>query len=268
MPETEQVTVFGDTIDEQVRVETTGRVIRPFKRMVGEIASEFKLHFDSDGAHVTVNDAANVGMVDIHLDADAFETYELTGDSYTLGLSDRAFGSVLQHARYGTQTDDAITLTANDTHLETSVTRPVGDTTATFTERAGVIDPKSVREEPEFPDLEFGTVVDLKPRTLIKVLEHMDLSEHVKLGAEDGALVLNQEFDIEGRNIELDVDVDGDGGYSYYSGDYVKQLSNALQMGYVDDLALKWGEEFPLVAEFEREDVYHGSIMLAPRVTS
>lgn len=266
MSETQQRTIFGEEINEQVRVETTGRVIRPFKRMLDQVAKEYKLRFGEDGLNVSVVDAANVQMVDLTLEADAFEDYWTEG--ITIGTNGTAFGSALQHARYGVSTDDPVILTAEERHLETETTRTFGDMPATVNERAETIDPDAIRQQPDLPDLDFDVTVDVDPRTFIEVIGAMDTNgtDPIKLGANPESIVFNQEADLQQRNIRIDCDPSDVCEWSMHSPDYMEQLAKAIQVGYVDSLTLKWAEEYPLVAEVEREGVMHGQIMTAPRI--
>jgi proliferating cell nuclear antigen len=266
MSEAQQQTIFGEQLTEQVEIETTGRVIRPFKRMLDQIAAEYRLHFDSEGIQVSCVDTANVIGINATLPADAFESYELKEET-TIGVNSRTLGSVLQHARYGKSSDDAITISADSRTMESEVDREFEDCAVTLSERSELIDPDAIREEPEWPELDLDVSADLAPKALIDVLDALgDGAEHIKLGARPESLVLKQETDIQERAAELDVTPTEVAEYTYFSMGYVNDMKKALSVGYVDDLTLRWDEEFPLFAEFERDDTYHGEIMLAPRI--
>ena len=117
-----QLTIGGESLDEQLRIETTGRVIRPFQRMITPVAKEYKLRVADDGLHVMTIDAPNVMYVDITQPAETLDTLDVDGES-VLGLSDSGFASTLSDARYGKNTDDPITLTSDGATLETVVDR-------------------------------------------------------------------------------------------------------------------------------------------------
>lgn len=266
MSESIQKTVFGEQIEEQVRIETTGRVIRPFKRVLDTIAGEYKLHFDSDGITVEVVDPANVYAGCVTLEADAFETYELENET-TFGISARNFGSALQHARYGKDTDDPIAVTGGPRHLETEVEREFGDTPATVNERVELTDPNSLRSQPDIPDLDLDVEVDLDPTAFTEVIGALDTDkDYLKLGSNIDSIVFNQDSNSK-RNIRLDADPSNVSEWTLFSGSYMKQIRTALRDSYATELTLRWGEDLPLFAEFESETM-HGTLMLAPRIQS
>lgn len=269
MSESAQRTIFGEELDELVNVETTGRVIRPFKRMLDQIAKEYKLQFTDDGLDVAVVDSANVIGIESHIQASAFEDYTLTSDT-TLGVNSSGFGSALRHARYAKRTDDTVTIQADKRVLETEVDREIGNAQATVNERYELIDPDSIRQAPEIPDLDLGITADMEPETFIeatKLLE-TDRKHYVALGANPESIVLNQEEDLQQRNVELEVTPSQVGEFTLFTGSYIEGIANALRVGYVDTVALRWDDEMPLFVEFEREGVYSGTIYVAPRIQS
>jgi len=267
--EAKQQTIFGEEIAQHIQIETTGRVIRPWKRMLDQITAEYRLRFDDEGIHVRTVDTANVIAIRTTLPADAFETYELDED-ITLGVKASQLGTVLQHARYGKSSDDAISLTAESGHIESEVDREFGGCGVTLSERSELIDPGAIRESPDFPDLDLGVSAEMAPQTFIEVLEAMDndSGEHMQLGARPDSVLLKQNTDIDKRAVEIDVTPSETAEYTWFSMYYVSKMQTALSVGYVDELTLRWDEEFPLFAEFEREDSYYGEIMLAPRIQS
>jgi len=116
---TEQTTVFGDTIEEQFTINTTGRTIRPFKQLVSQIlkrrngAREYRLQLDSDGITVRAVDASHVIAVDTTLHADALDGYYIQDDTQ-IGVSGGILGTLFKHARYGMSTNDEITIRFDD----------------------------------------------------------------------------------------------------------------------------------------------------------
>jgi len=237
--------------------------------MLDQIASEYRLRFDNEGIHAKMVDTANVMAIRTTLPADAFDTYELHED-ITLGVESRQLGSVLQHARYGKSSDDSILLTAAPNQIESTVDRDFGGCNVTLSERTELVDAGAIRDSPEFPDLDLGIEAAIAPKTFIEVLDALDNdgAEHIQLGANPDSLLLKQETDMDKRAVEIDVTPTAVAGYTWFSISYVSQMQQALSVGYVDDLTLRWDEEFPLFAEFARDDAYHGEIMLAPRVHS
>lgn len=265
--ETQQRTIFGEPLEETLSLETTGRTIRPFKRVIDQIADEYRLTFNDDGIHVDVVDTANVQMLSLTLHADALNTYEITEET-TLGVNSRLLGSALQHARYGKTTDDPVTITAGANHLQTETNRELGDTEATINERVELIDPDGIRASPDIPALETDVEVDVDPRAFCEIASILEDNEPLRLGSDTDSIVFNQDGDLNQRNIELDADPDDVTEWTYYSVDYIKDWMNAFENGYVDELSLSWAQEYPLMAEFSREGVMSGMMCVAPRIQS
>lgn len=265
MSETTQTTVFGEPLEETISFTTTGRVIRPFKQMIDQIADEYKLQFD-DGIHVSVVDSANVMMGSFSLKESALETADL--DETIIGASSTALGNIFQHARYGATTDDTIQVVGNAEHLESTVQKTVGDTEATFTERSAVIDPMSIRETPDIPDIDTTVSVDIDPRAFIEVLNTLDDGIPTQLRAIDGEMQIKQKGEVDSSHVSLLTDATADvEEWTFYTTKYLNSIAKGLHSGYVDDVTLRWSEEIPLFVEFEREGLYNGVHVIAPRIS-
>jgi len=266
--QSEQVTLFGDSIDTELYIKTDGRVIRPWKRMLSEVAAEFRLQANDDGLYVTLVDSANVMMAESTLFAEVFEAYEPASDE--LGLDTKALGSVLRHARYGKGQSDMIELaaSASERTLTSDVRKTVGDTQVTVSEQTDTIDPVFVKEPPEMPDIETGAEVDLQAETLIKAIGMMDNdSDIIALESTGDTVRFGQESDTSERQVSLDV-ATKPVGRTLYSRSYVENMATMLRNGYVDTVTLQWAEEFPMFVDFEREGVYGGTVCVAPRIQS
>jgi DNA polymerase III sliding clamp (beta) subunit (PCNA family) len=264
-----QKTLFGGELETMVELEADGRIIRPFKRLLDPIANEIKLHFDSDGLFVEVVDSANVIMTRARLHADALETYTCHKDT-TIGIGMDAFGSVLQHARYGKSTTDTVALEVDPKEVQTTVEKEIADTEVTIAERAETIDPNSLREEPNLPGLEFQYELDLSADALAGVLDVFELKSkhHLSLTPTDAGVRFAQGDDVSGRVVELERDAGGSGEETMYSGNYVGDIQTQLQNGLMDTTTVKWADEFPIFVEMEREGVCDVTTMIAPRIAA
>lgn len=268
MSESIQKTVFGEQIEEQIRIETTGRVIRPFKRMFdpwgGRGATEYRLDVDSGGIHVDYINPSNTAKILLDIEKDAFDTYDV--EETKLGASSDILGSALQHARYGRSTDDTLEITAGGNQLQTTVHREIAESDARITERANLIDPDSLRQSGtiDVDRDELPAEISMSGRDFGEIESMLDGSAAVTLKADSGSVSFRQESDVEKRDITLET---GEGeAESMYAVDYFEQLATMFNVGYVDDVTLRWADEFPMFATFEREDVYSGEVMIAPRV--
>jgi len=264
-----QQNVFGETAEQDYKFEVEGRTIRPWKQLIdcvltGGTSAEYKPHLTESGWVVDAVDSANVIMVNTELFADAFETHN-SGDTEEIGLSKSVFGSLLQHTRYGKTTNDTVTLTGDDQAMRSRVTRDLGGMNTTFHERRSLIDPGSLRERPNLPDTEFTVEMDIPAQTFIEAVESIEL-DYTLLKAVDDTLQFTAESDISDTAIAVDVEWSGESAESLYSTDYLERIANALHSGKVDNITLKFKDEYPMYVEFEREETYQGTIMVAPRV--
>jgi len=267
MSETVQTNVFGTELEPTVEIETTGRVIKPLKRIIGQVVGEARLHCEDDGIHFNVVDAANVMGSKGTLYASALEEYETEDTILGVGIDD--FGSILQHARHGKSTDDTVELVADDAHISSTTHRTFAETDARIDEQRSLVDVDSIRPEPEWTDYGGCEVqVSLEPRAFAQVLSAFDLSsgEQIHFKSSDGSLVFEQAGDTYQRRIALDAFNVEDCPGSIYSTDYLKDIRSQLRDGLIDSISLLWDEQYPLFVEMEREDVYEVTTMLAPRV--
>lgn len=270
MSETIQQNVFGDAPAEDYEFAIEGRTIRPFKQLIGSVLStynnsvEYKIHLTDTGWKVTAVDSTNVVMVDIEMHADAFENYQ-PGETDTLGILDSTFGSVLQHTRYGKSTNDVVTLTGDKETLNSTVTKDVGGAKAIFREHRGLVDPDAVREEPDLPDLDFSAEFDLPVRTFIEAIDSLEF-EHIELRKVNSGIQFRSQDDISKSSVSVECDTDGENATAMYSTDCLEGFAKALHVGKVDNIHCKFADEFPLYVEFEREDKYNGTLMVAPRI--
>lgn len=265
MSKTQQQTIFGTEVREVVDIQTTGRVIRPWKQMLSQVSSEWKFELSDSGISVDAVDKANVLAIFTEIDSAAFDAYSLEQET-SVGVTESQLGSVLQHARYGKSSDDPISIIADEEQVRSIVTRDFAGADAELTEQMGLLDPGSVREQPDYADLELDMSAELPPQAFVEAIRAMDTSGHIKIANKGGSLVFHQEDDIREGSIEIDCDTEGTGEFTYFTGSYLEDIANGLSSGLVDDITLKWREEFPLFVEFEREDVYSGEYMVAPRL--
>jgi DNA polymerase III sliding clamp (beta) subunit (PCNA family) len=268
MSEQIQRTVFGESIKEQIHLETTGRILRPFKRMLDPWSrkpTEYRLEFTTDGLEVGYINPSNVVAVNATIPTDTFDVYDTEGAA--IGVNSDVLGSILQHARYGKSTDDELTISADTENIQSVVHREIADTHAAITEQQALIDPDMIRDaDPISEDVRNNTTAELElsGRDYIEIAEMLDDSHPTTMKATDGTVSFTQEGDVMGRDITLET---GSGeAEAMFSTDYLQGVATAFNVGYIDTATIQWGNEWPVFVEFEREDVYSGEIMIAPRV--
>lgn len=261
----EQTTVFGDPLETLVTVETTGRVLRPFRRMCTQIADEYRVHCEADGLRVSFADAAKVIAFQAQIHASAFESYTVQDGPVKLGIPDDQLGSALQHARYSKSNDDTLVLRANEKYLQTHTQRTFGKTGATVRERVALIDEKSVRSDFEQPELEYDESVSLSAQAIIQTINALQDGQHIQVSSRDSGIAFSQDEDIVKRDIELACETESD-AEATYSTDMMSDVASALNASYADSITVSFATEFPFTVSFEREGVYEGVIKVAPRI--
>jgi len=264
-----QTTIDGETLDTVCSIATSGRVIRPWKQMITQTlqgrgdTTEYRLKARESGLQVQMVDSANVILIESEIPASVFDEYSIS-DDVNFGVSNEILGSLFQHARYGKSTDDTIQLTGSQEELQSVVSRELHGVGATFRESQALIDPKSIREEPNLPDLNLTTTVDLPVRTFIDAIDALD-GEYMEFVIND-ELVIQSETDVSHSEITLDAAIDGEPVEVLFSMDYCERIIKALHVGKVDVITLNFRSDYPILIEFEREEVYSGHIMLSPRL--
>ena len=260
-----QLTIDGETLDEELMIETSGRVIRPFNRMIGEVADEYKLSATDDGLHVRAVDAPHVMYVNATIPADELETLSIQGDETAIGVDRSRFGSTLSEARYGKSTDDPVTLSADGATLEATVNRDYGGVPATVTDRLALIDPASLRAEPE-PITRDRPSFALPPDAFIDIVSSFNDSKHIAVSVADGVATFSGETDTRAREVALEVDTDGKVEPTYFSTDYMEKIADGLKTGYAETATVHVADEWPLTVCATTEQNIRVEYTVAPRV--
>lgn len=273
---------------ETVTLETTGRVIRPFLQAVGRLADECKLRVGPDGLRVRVVDPANVGAVELQASAEAFGSADLPDEETVIGMNLEYLQGRLRKARMGSGTADAVTIRMDDAHTETEVRREYGDTALVISDEWLNINPKSIRQEFEPPGLDLPWQAEIDAQAFTQAVTAITSHySHVTLQEHDGDMVMSgaetdtkdgDEKTIEGSaatfyDVVESGEADGEGGEtSIYSQDYIEDIAYGIKKAKAETTTIRWGEEFPIMADFERvedgTELYSGTYMVAPRISS
>lgn len=159
--------------------------LRQFVQSIKTADSEGILRFDAEGITATVVDPANVVMVESRVPAEAFSVYRFQPDTETaVGVDftdlDRLFG----WTRLGNQYQDGdpvrVDLTDRGERIHLSGHNP--DTGVGFHERRFGIDPDSIRDEPEIPELPTGITARVDVSAFADAVRAA--SDHVTLTAD------------------------------------------------------------------------------------
>ena len=229
---------------------------------VSVLVDECKIHLTDEGLEIRAVDPANVGMVDLALDAAAFESYETDGGLIGVNLSR------LEDIAGMADSGQLI-------HLELDEeTRKLHIAIDGLEYTLALIDPDSIRQEPDLPDLDLAAHVVIEGRDIDRAVTAADMvSDHIALGvdATDELFYVDAEGDTDDVHLELDtedlIDLTPGDAHSLFSLDYLKNMDKAIPKD--AEVRMELGDEFPVKMHFDFAEG-HGSVtyMLAPRIQS
>lgn len=227
---------------------------------VSVLVDECKIRLDEEGATIRAVDPANAGMVNLRLDRSAFESYET--DEETIGVNLTRLEDIAGMAN----ADDLI-------HLELDEqTRKLHIQIDGLEYTLALIDPDSIRQEPDLPDLDLPATIGIEGRDIDRAVTAADMvSDHIALGvdADDEYFYVDAEGDTDDVHFELDRDelitLSAGDAHSLFSLDYLKEMNKAIQND--AEVSVELGEEFPVNLHF---DIAAGdgsvTFVLAPRI--
>lgn len=227
---------------------------------VSVLVDECKLRLEEDGVTIRAVDPANAGMVNLRLDTSAFESYESDGE--TIGVDLTRLEDIAGMAN----ADDLI-------HLELDEkTRKLHIQIDGLEYTLALIDPDSIRQEPDLPDLDLPATIGIEGRNIDRAVTAADMvSDHIALGvdAEDEYFYVDAEGDTDDVHFELDRDelisLSAGDAHSLFSLDYLKEMNKAIPND--AEVSVELGEEFPVNLYF---DIAAGdgavTFVLAPRI--
>jgi len=223
------------------------------------LVDECKINLERDGLEIRAVDAANVGMVDLALGAAAFESYAASGG--TIGVNLERLGDVVGMANSG----DLVHL-----HLD-SETRKLYIDAGGLSYTLALIDPDSIRQEPDIPELDLPTTTRLPAGEIERGVTAADLcSDHITLGADDDAFLMTAEGDTDDVRVAVFSEdcarhTTSESVRSMFSLEYLDDMTGPM----AGDVTVRLGDEFPVKMHWDYAEG-HGEVtmMLAPRIQS
>ena len=227
------------------------------------IVDECRIHLDTDGFVIRAVDPANVAMIDEQVSADAFEAYDTDCGEIGINLG---------------RLDEVVGIADNDDDLVQfdldPKTRKLNMQVNSVEYTLALIDPQSIRQEPDIPDLDLPAAVSMDEGEFKRAIRAADMvSDHISLQVDEReeCFIANAEGDTDDVDLELAGDdlEDADWGkaYSLFSLEYLKDMRKPIPNGTV--IQLRLGEEFPVKLTFEMADeTVDVEFMLAPRIQS
>jgi len=229
---------------------------------VSVLVDECKVRLNEDGLSIRAVDPANVGMVDLSLDSAAFESYEADGG--VIGVNLARLEDIAGMGNAG----DLV-------HLELDEeTRKLHIRIDGLSYTLALIDPDSIRQEPDIPDLDLPARIVVEGNQLDRGITAADMvSDHINLRVDEAeeTFHIEAEGDTDDVDFELGTDVLIDlvagPADSLFSLDYLKDMNRAIPGD--AEVTIELGEEFPVKLHYEfSEGKGNVTFMLAPRIQS
>jgi len=260
-----------------------------------ESISEARLRVTEGGLGISAVDSANVSMIQLVIPAALFERYEVEQKGQ-VGLS------------VGRSRDWLKSIDTDQTHIRITADSEVrfADTAERVHAGGGLIEPDSVRREPDVPNLELTSVVEIDDIQHVRsFLKKVDKGSHLKFRVSESGLSITQEKETHDKSLLLaagdqyepgegdatvlkttdDGNLGATGGPSnvtefhageetdetFYSADYLDDFFRSLLKRHAKGVSymLRFSTEFPMF--MRREPEVAGElcrILLAPRIKS
>jgi proliferating cell nuclear antigen len=229
---------------------------------VSVLVDECKIRLNEDGIGIRAVDPANVGMVDLTLEAAAFESYEADGG--VIGVNLARLEDIAGMGNSG----DLV-------HLELDEeTRKLHIRIDGLSYTLALIDPDSIRQEPDIPDLDLAAEIVVEGAQLDRGIKAADMvSDHIRLRVDEGTetFFIEAQGDTDDVDLELGrddlIDLAAGAADSLFSLDYLKDMNKAIPGD--AEVTVELGEEFPVKLHYDlAEGQGHVTYMLAPRIQS
>jgi proliferating cell nuclear antigen len=229
---------------------------------VSVLVDECKINLNEDGLAIRAVDPANVGMVDLTLEVEAFESYETDGGVIGVNLA---------------RLEDFVGMADSDQLVQLELdeeTRKLHVRIDGLEGTLALIDPESIRKEPDIPDLDLPATIVVEGRDIDRAVKAADMvSDHIALGvdADEELFYVDAEGDTDDVHLELTredlIDLVAGEARSLFSLDYLKDMNKAIPKD--AEVEVELGEEFPVKLHFDiAEGQGEVTYMLAPRIQS
>ena len=229
---------------------------------VSVLVDECKIRLNEDALSIRAVDPANVGMVDLTLEAAAFESYDADGG--VIGVNLARLEAIAGMAGSG----DLIHLQLDEE------TRKLHIEIDGLSYTLALIDPESIRQEPDIPELDLPAEIVVEGAQLDRGVTAADMvSDHIRLrvAEADEAFLIEAEGDTDDVDLELTredlIALTAGPADSLFSLDYLKDMNKAIPGD--AEVTVELGEEFPVKLHYGfGEGLGQVTFMLAPRIQS
>jgi proliferating cell nuclear antigen len=244
------------------RSEINAGLLKSSVDTVSVLVDECKVRLDEDGLSIKAVDPANVGMVELDIPAESFESYE--ADDEVLGLNLVRFEDIVGMANKG----DTVVMELDEE------TRKLTIRIDGLRYTLSLIDPDSIHQEPNVPDLDLPGDIEVAGRELRRGVKAAGMvSDHMAFGVSDGdgTFYMRAEGDTDDVRVDLgeddviSLDTGGEEAESLFSLDYLDSMAKAIPNDAA--VAVEVGDDYPVKMNFEvAGGDAHVTYLLAPRI--
>lgn len=226
-------------------------VLKEFFSIVETLATEIRLHIDSDKIWYRTVDTANVAMAYSELSSEAFSVYDIA-EPVSICIDLTKFKNVFQ------MKGAEITIESVN---ESQIIIYCGG----YDYKLALLNDATVKKDPNMPSLELPGEVVINGGIIGDILKIVGISsDKPRLVLESsGFRIYAKDIDEVGRTITPDEAISMSGnGNSMYSIDYLKEASRAWGNS---EITIQLGNDFPIIVSYQ---ITRGKSMflLAPRI--
>lgn len=244
------------------RSEINAGLLKSSVDTVSVLVDECKVRLDEDGLSIKAVDPANVGMVELDIPADSFGSYE--ADEEVLGLNLVRFEDIVGMANKG----DVVEMELDEE------TRKLTIRIDGLRYTLSLIDPDSIHQEPNVPDLDLPGDIELAGREIRRGVKAAGMvSDHMAFGVsgDDGTFYMRAEGDTDDVRVDLTeedvigLETGGEKAESLFSLDYLDSMAKAIPNDAAVDVEV--GDDYPVKMNFDvAGGDAHVTYLLAPRI--
>jgi hypothetical protein len=267
--------------------DVPGGVIKRYRRLLTAVDGEYVITPTADGFETALVDPANVMMgtfsVDLGVTTTVPENFESLGE---FAVPDSALRRAIDPASKGrgNSTGDPVTFSIDRFRSEDSdepyrVTASVEPEREEFTIEHNytfaTIDPDSVRNQPDVPNLDLPATIRVSRKAFTEGLSAVvgnSGSSHLTIREDDGDLVFETQTDTDSQEAVIHDVVDnpsGEEASSFFSADYIHEVLKAFRETKPERTTITLGHEFPAKFSAEWPDLgIEATYMVAPRIQS
>ncbi|WGI17101.1 proliferating cell nuclear antigen (pcna) [Methanonatronarchaeum sp. AMET-Sl] len=226
---------------------------------VGRLVDEIKLNIEEDGLNSKAVDPANVAMSILTIPKKEFESYDHTEDM-TIGIDLNRIDDILSLA----SSEDILELETDDGSM-------MKIKVSGFEYDISLIDPSTIRKEPNIPDLDLPAEIVLDGQRIQRAIKATEkISDYIVISTENDSLVITGEGDTDSVRIALNeedlIKIEStEDARSLFSLDYLSDMSKSIQKA--PEVTMNLGTDYPILFKF---NITGSNIeyLLAPRIES